>query len=107
MKHFAGSATSGMHEGYTAALRAAAVQRLLSVAAGRWTHTDAQCWPLPDVSPGRPFVAGDREGAIKARAHESVHPQVAAHAQGGDSHPHGQVVYVLVKPFRSHPSSLM
>ena len=27
MKHFASSATSGMHEGYTAALRAAAVQR--------------------------------------------------------------------------------
>jgi len=27
MKHFASSATPGMHEGYTAALRAAAVQR--------------------------------------------------------------------------------
>jgi len=38
MKHFAGSATSGMHEGYTAALRAAAVQRIRSVALGRPTH---------------------------------------------------------------------
>jgi hypothetical protein len=40
MKHFAGSATSGMHEGYTAVLRAAAVQREEPVAAGRRTHGD-------------------------------------------------------------------
>ena len=57
MKHFAGSATSGMHEGYTAAMRAAAVQRKQPVTPGRCRRAEPE-----NLSAGqRPFVcAGNR-----------------------------------------------